>query len=265
MSGAAACGSFEVGTTRATRTAAARRYRRHGDEDAGPAEVLQQPAHRRSAPSRWPRRRSRPTVPIARARSLLSVNTFEISDKRRRECHRGAQPHHGPGRDELRRSVVKPPARLAAPNTVSPASSMPLRPPRTGRQAAESEQQRGEDEVERVDDPQQISGWWQCNSRTRAGSATFTRGAVEVDEERCQQQRDEDHGFGSHGASLTATRHWGHPPDGRLSFHGTGLRTKYRRALRHGGLAGRKIRPVHGGLVAGGFCHPNRAMGTAPR
>jgi hypothetical protein len=27
-------------------------------------------------------------------------------------------------------------------------------------------------------------------------------------------------------------------------------------ARRHGGLAGRKIRPVHGGLVAGGFATP---------
>jgi|GEM_PF-3380215 hypothetical protein len=37
-----------------------------------------------------------------------------------------------------------------------------------------------------------------------------------------------------------------------MSFPGRAS-DEYRRAHRHGGLAGRKIRPVHGGLAAGGL------------
>jgi hypothetical protein len=39
---------------------------------------------------------------------------------------------------------------------------------------------------------------------------------------------------------------------------------EYRRASRHGGLAGRKVRPVNGGLVAGGFATPTGRWVPAP-
>jgi hypothetical protein len=55
-----------------------------------------------------------------------------------------------------------------------------------------------------------------------------------------------------HSASLAATRRWRHPPDGRYRAWGRSS-AEYRRAHRYGGLAGPKIRPVHGGLVARGL------------
>jgi len=69
-------------------------------------------------------------------------------------------------------SVVKPPARLAVPNTASPASSMPLRPnlsdrlPKVSSSAAKT----------RLKESTTHCSWVvvACSSRTMAGNATFT-------------------------------------------------------------------------------------------
>ena len=74
-----------------------------------------------------------PHKPMARARSPRSVNTLEISDSVAGNVIAAPSPITDRAAMSCAGSVVKPPARLAVPNTVSPASSMPLRPNRSDR------------------------------------------------------------------------------------------------------------------------------------
>ena len=79
-------------------------------------------------------------------------------------------------------------------------------------QAAEGQQQRGEDEVERVDDPLQLGGGGMKLAHQGRKRHVHQRG-VQVDEERREQQRDQDHGFGSHVGNGTNLRCRGASPE----------------------------------------------------
>ena len=132
MSRAAASGSFEVGTTRATPIAAA------AATGAMAMKMLAQlNCSSSQPPTIGPVAMATPAIaphsPMARARSLLSVKTFEISDSVAGNAIAAPSPITDRAAMSCAGSVVKPPARLAVPNTVSPASSMPLRPNRSDR------------------------------------------------------------------------------------------------------------------------------------
>ena len=74
-----------------------------------------------------------PHNPMARARSLRPVKTLEISDSVAGNVMAAPSPITDLATISCAGPVVKPPARLAVPNTASPASSMPLRPNRSDR------------------------------------------------------------------------------------------------------------------------------------
>jgi len=74
-----------------------------------------------------------PHSPMARARSLRSVKTLEISDSVAGKVMAAPSPITDLAAMSCAGLVVKPPARLAPPTTASPASSMPLRPNRSDR------------------------------------------------------------------------------------------------------------------------------------
>jgi len=91
--------------------------------------------------------------------------------------------------------VVKPPARLAVPNGQS-RQQHPLAAEPVG-QAAEGQQQRGEDQVVGVDHPLQLrSGGVQLAHHGRKRHVHHRR--FQVDQERRQQQRNKNHGLRSH-------------------------------------------------------------------
>ena len=196
MSGAAASGSFEVGTTSATRIAAAAATGAMAMKMLRPAEVLQQPAaHDR--PHRDGHARDR--APQSDGASPFPSLGEDVGDQRerRRECHGGAQPHHRPGRDELRRAGREAAGQAGGAEHGQSGQQHALAAEPVG-QAAEGEQQRGEDEVEGVDDPLQLSGGGMQLAH-QGGKRHVHQGRVQVDEERCEQQRDENQGLGSHG------------------------------------------------------------------
>ena len=114
-----------------------------------------------------------PHKPMARARSLRSVKTLEISDSVAGNAIAAPSPITDRAAMSCAGSDVKPPARLAVPNTVSPASSMPLRPNRSDRLPKVSSSAA----KTRLKESTTHCSWVvvACNSRTRAGSATFTR------------------------------------------------------------------------------------------
>ena len=132
MSRAAASGSFDVGTTSATRTAAAA---------ATGAMAMKMDAQLKCPSSQPPTigpiamatPATAPHKPMARARSLLAVKTLEISESVAGKVMAAPSPITDLATMSCAGSVVKPPARLAVPNTASPASSMPLRPNRSDR------------------------------------------------------------------------------------------------------------------------------------
>ena len=100
-----------------------------------------------------------PHSPMARARSLLSVKTLEISDSVAGKVIAAPSPITDRAAMSCAGLVVKPPARLAVAEHGQPGQQHALAAEPVG-QAAEGEQQRGEDEVERVDDPLQLQWWW---------------------------------------------------------------------------------------------------------
>ena len=170
--------------------------RRHGDEDGRPAVVFQQPApHDRSG--RDGHARDRP--PQADRPGPFPPFGEDVGDQRqrRRERHRGAQPHHRPGRDQLRCGGGEPAGQASGPEHGQPCQQHPLAAEPVG-QAAEGEQQRGEDQVVGVDHPLQLrSGGVQLAHHGR--KRHVHQGRVQVDQERCQQQRNKNHGLRSHG------------------------------------------------------------------
>ncbi len=74
-----------------------------------------------------------PHRPMARARSRRWVKTLEINESVAGNVMAAPSPITDRAAIRAPGLVVKPPARLAAPNTVSPASSIPLRPSRSDR------------------------------------------------------------------------------------------------------------------------------------
>jgi len=74
-----------------------------------------------------------PHRPIARARSIRSVNTFEISDSVAGNTIAAPRPMKQRATISAPGVVVKPPSALERPNTPRPLSSIPLRPTRSER------------------------------------------------------------------------------------------------------------------------------------
>ena len=74
-----------------------------------------------------------PHRPIARARSRRSVKTLVSSESVAGNVIAAPRPMTALAAISWAALVVKPPARLAAPTTARPASSMPLRPNRSDR------------------------------------------------------------------------------------------------------------------------------------
>src|SRR5262249_6978539 len=99
--------------------------------------------------------------------------------------------------DQLRRGGGEPAGQAGGPDHGQPGQQHALAAEPVG-QAAAGQQQRGEDQVVGVDDPLQLGGGGvqlAHQRRKRHGH----QGRVQVDQERCQQQRNKNHGFGSHG------------------------------------------------------------------
>ena len=131
-SGAAASGAFDAGTATATRTAAAA---------ATGAMAMKMDAQLKCSssqpPTIGPIAMATPPIaphkPIARARSFRSVKTLEISESVAGNVMAAPSPITALAAMSCAGPVVNPPARLAVPNTASPASSMRLRPNRSDR------------------------------------------------------------------------------------------------------------------------------------
>jgi len=79
-----------------------------------------------------------PHRPIARARSPRSVNTFAISDSVDGNTIAEPTPITARAAISWPGLSIRPPARLATPNTARPASSISLRPNRSDRLPAAS-------------------------------------------------------------------------------------------------------------------------------
>jgi hypothetical protein len=128
----AAAGSFAAGTVMATRMPAA--------AATGPIATKMAPqlkCSRSQPPAIGPSAIATPALaphkPMARARSVRSVKTLEISERVAGKVMAAPSPITARAAISCPGLVVKPPARLAVPNTASPASSIPLRPKRSDR------------------------------------------------------------------------------------------------------------------------------------
>ena len=129
---AAASGSLDVGTTSATRIAAAA---------ATGAMAMKMLAQLKCSSSQPPTigpiamaaPPTAPHKPMARARSPRPVKTLDSTESVAGKVMAAPSPITDLAAMSCAGSVVKPPARLAPPTTASPASSMPLRPNRSDR------------------------------------------------------------------------------------------------------------------------------------
>ena len=171
-SGGAASGSFESGMTGAAPAAAS------AATGAMAMKMLAQlKCSSSQPPTIGPIAMATPAIaphkPMARARSLRSVNTLEISESVAGKVIAAPRPITDRAAMSCAGLSVKPPARLAAPNTVSPASSMPLRPNRSDRLPKVSSSAA----KTRLKESTTHCSWVvvACSWRTRVGSATLTR------------------------------------------------------------------------------------------
>src|SRR5262249_18122854 len=123
----------------------------------------------------------------------------DVGDQRqcRRERHGGAQAHHRPRRDQLARGGGEPAGQAGGADHGQPGQQHSLAAEPVG-QGGEGEQQRGGDEVGGRDHPLQVGGGGVQLAHQRRQRHVH-HGGVQVDQERREQQRGEDHGFGSHG------------------------------------------------------------------
>jgi hypothetical protein len=123
----------------------------------------------------------------------------DVGEQRERggKRHGGAEAHHGPCRDELRRACREAAGQAGGADDGEPGEQHALAAEPVG-QAAKGEQQRREDEVVGVDDPLQL-GRGGVQVPGEGGQRDVHQGRVEVDEERREEQRHEDHWLGSHG------------------------------------------------------------------
>ena len=131
-SGRAASGLLEAGTATATPAMAS------AATGAMAMKMLPQEKLRSSQPPTiGPSAMATPAIaphrPIARARSRRSVKTLVSSESVAGNVMAAPRPITALAAMSCDALVVKPPARLAAPTTASPASSMPLRPNRSDR------------------------------------------------------------------------------------------------------------------------------------
>src|ERR1700729_411028 len=172
MSGAGAFSSFEVGMTSAARMIAA------AATGAMAMKMLAQlKCSSSQPPTSGPMAMATPAIaphrPMARPRSLLSVKTLEISDSVAGKVMAAPSPITDLAAMSCAELVVKPPTRLAVPNTASPARSMPLRPNRSDRLPNVSSSAA----KTRLNESTTHCSWVvvACSSRTMAGSATLTR------------------------------------------------------------------------------------------
>jgi hypothetical protein len=172
-----------------------RRDRGHGHEDAGPAEVLEQPAAH-DGPERDGH--SADGAPQADGPGSFPAGGEHVRDEGEggRERHGGPEPHHRPGRDELSRAGGEPAGQAGRAEHGEPSQQHALAAEPVG-QAAERQQQRGEDQVVGVDHPLQLGGGGMQLAHQRGQRHVHDRG-VEVDHESGEQQRHEDHWLGSH-------------------------------------------------------------------
>ena len=131
-SAAAASGFFEPGTLAMTSTMA-----RAATGAMAMKMLVQLKCSSSQPPTMGPSAIATPAMaphrPMARARSLRSVKTLEISERVAGKVMAAPSPIRARAAISWAGLVVNPPARLAAPNTVSPASSIPLRPNRSDR------------------------------------------------------------------------------------------------------------------------------------
>ncbi len=115
-----------------------------------------------------------------------------VCEQRQRcgEHHRRTDAHHGPRSDQLVRRLHQPAdkARDAEDGETGEKHSLA---PEPVRKAAEDQYGRREQQVERVDDPLQLSGRGVQLARERRQRDVDDR-RVQVDHERRQQQRDQD-------------------------------------------------------------------------
>ncbi len=172
MSGGAASGSLESGMTRAAPIAA---------RAATGAIAMKMAAQLKCSSSQPPTigpiamatPPTAPHSPIARARSVRPVNTLAISDRVAGNVIAAPRPITDRAAMSCPGLVTKPPARLAAPNTASPATSNRLRPNRSDRLPKVSSNAANT----RLNASTTHCSWVvvACSWRTRAGSATFTR------------------------------------------------------------------------------------------
>ena len=127
---------------------------------------------RRSARARSPRPVIAPHSPIARARSLRSVNTLVSSESVDGNTIAAPRPITERATISCAGLAVRPPARLARPNTDRPASSIPLRPKRSERlPAASTEAANSRLKASTTHCSCELDA---CSWRTRVGSATLT-------------------------------------------------------------------------------------------
>ena len=140
-----------------------------------------------------------PHKPIARARSPRSVNTFVSSDSVEGNTIAAPTPITARAAISAPALSVSPPARLARPKTVRPASSIPLRPKRSDRlPAASTEPANSRLNASTTHCSCELEA---CSWRTSVGKRDVDDRRVEIDHERRQQQRDQDQGLAFHRSS----------------------------------------------------------------
>ena len=137
-----------------------------------------------------------PHKPMARARSARPVKTLEISESVAGKVIAAPSPITARAAISCPGLVVKPPATLAVPNTARPGQQHALAAEAIG-QAAEGQQQGGEDQVVGVHHPLQL-GRGGVQLPDQAGQRDVHQRGVQVDGERGEQQRRENHGLRSH-------------------------------------------------------------------
>ena len=166
-----------------------------------------------------------PHKPMARARSLRSVKTLEISESVAGNVMAAPSPITARAAMSCAGLGGEAAGQAGGADHGQSGQQHALAAEPVG-QAAEGEQQRGEDEVVGVDDPLQLGGGGMQLAH-QGGKRHVHQGRVEVDEERREQQRDEDHGLGSHSFAFS-------PRSRQVLGNVTGSLFSGRRDHRHG-------------------------------
>ena len=169
----------------------------HREEDARPAELLEQPAPDDRAERDRDARRRAPEADRLGALGSLGVH---VRDQREGggEDHRGAETHEAAGDDQLADGVGQASGDAGGSEHDQTGEQESLAA-ETVAEAAGGQQQRSEQQVVGVDDPLQLRvRRVQLANQRREGHVDDRD--VEVDHERCQQQRDENQGTALHAS-----------------------------------------------------------------